>query len=75
MSSFKRIRFFECDPIEDTVASAQSKQKGRAGGKAEDSKVAEVPGQRTIQDINVLRMIYLDMFFLFLGFDKTNPSG
>lgn len=25
------------------------------------------PGERTIQDVNVIHMIYLDMFFLFLG--------
>ena len=52
MASFKRIKFFECDAIEDAATVAQQKgQKGSARGRGtqEDSKVAETPsGQRTI---------------------------
>lgn len=31
-------------------------------------------GQKTIQDIQALRMVYLDMFFLFLGMDLRNKD-
>ena len=30
-------------------------------------------GERTIQDVNVIHMIYLDMFFLFLGTPVIAP--
>lgn len=59
-SNFKRIRFFECDQIED--------QKAKAVGKKGEMPVADPNSkERTIQDVNVIHMIYLDMFFLFLG--------
>ncbi len=70
MASFKRIRFFECDQIEDLTAAAANKAqpKGRvAPGQKEESKASTDPKERTIQDLQVVHMIYLDMFFLFLG--------
>lgn len=59
-SNFKRIRFFECDQIEDASAAVKAK-----GAKGASEVVASK--ERTIQDVNVIHMIYLDMFFLFLG--------
>jgi hypothetical protein len=68
-SNFKRIRFFECDQIEDL--STKSSAKGKKG---EESKVIETSQGRTIQDVNVIHMIYLDMFFLFLGTPAPRPG-
>lgn len=60
-NNFKRIRFFECDQIEDLNKASKGKSR------AEESKITIDSKERTIQDIDVIHMIYLDMFFLFLG--------
>ena len=60
-SNFKRIRFFECDQIEELGASKGAK------GKKEETKASDASKERSIQDVSVIHMIYLDMFFLFLG--------
>lgn len=77
MASFKRIRFFECDAIEDPSAQGAKgpQPKGRAA--REEVKASEAlvkGGEKTIQDLKILRMIYLDMFFLFLGSDKLKAG-
>lgn len=54
-STFKRIRFFESDQI--------------------DNKQAAAEGGLSIQDVNVIRMLQLDMFFLFLGTPMAPPAG
>jgi len=69
-SNFKRIKFFEQDQIED-LAAVKAKASGlKPGAKPEDVKSTE----KTIQDITVIHMIYLDMFFLFLGSPTPKPG-
>ncbi len=54
-SSFKRIKLFSQDPI-DQPPQGNSKQEFK-----------------TIEDVQVIHMIYLDMFFFFLGTPKLTP--
>jgi hypothetical protein len=70
-SNFKRIKFFQQDQIEDPLAAA-NKQAKRG---EEVKQLAPRPGERTIQDVNVIHMIYLDMFFLFLGTPALPPAA
>ena len=64
-SNFKRIKFFQQDQIEDPLAAAA--KSGKRGEESKQVMPSAKPGERTIQDVNVIHMIYLDMFFLFLG--------
>jgi hypothetical protein len=59
-STFKRIRFFESDQI-DT--------------KSEPKAAAPSDQVVSIQDVNVIHMIQLDMFFLFLGTPVAPAPG
>jgi hypothetical protein len=70
-SNFKRIKFFQQDQIEDPLAAANKNAK-----RGEEVKqMVTKPSERTIQDVNVIHMIYLDMFFLFLGTPVMPPTA
>ena len=74
-SNFKRIRFFECDQIEDLgLAKAAAQAKGGKDSKTGGSMIDTASRERTVQDVNVIHMIYLDMFFLFLGTPAPMPG-
>jgi hypothetical protein len=58
-SSFKRIKLFQQDPIDQPNSSSSSSLSKQE--------------QKTVQDVEVIHMIYLDMFFFFLGTPPVQP--